>query len=482
MARRLSIEEVDFSMRNVQTRMPFKYGVATLTSVPILHVRMQAELENGPTVQGVAADILPPKWFDKDPAKDYIENVEDLVYMARAAAAAYATAGDRPGTVFDIWREGYANTLVAGDGEGLNHLTASHGSTLMERALIDALGAGLQASYFSLLKENALGIELGQLHGELEGVEPAQVIAPRPLGQVYVRHTVGLVDPIRLADIAPAERLEDGLPQALEEYAAQGIAYYKIKVNGDLGADLERLRAIAALLDGRGSPYRSTLDGNEQYGDMDSFLELLGRVEEDERLRRFWASVLYIEQPLERGAALDPGLEAGIRSAAKRRPMLIDESDGDLDTFKQAAALGYRGVSSKNCKGLIKALANQALGQYWQRRGDGDFFLSGEDLMNLPVVPLHQDLTHVAALGIDHVERNGHHYVRGLDHLSASERAECGERYASLYRRLGDSLVLNTADGRLDLTSLQGPGLGGGGPVDSHSMTPLEDWQFDSLA
>ncbi|NKB71115.1 MAG: mandelate racemase [Candidatus Latescibacteria bacterium] len=480
MAPRLSVKEVNFRMRNVRTRMPFKYGVATLTSVPILHLLVRVELENGALIQGVSADILPPKWFDKDPAKDYAENVADLVYMARAAAKAYTEASQKPGSVFDIWQQGYANTLAAGDERGLNHLTASHGSTLMERALIDALGAGLQAPYFALLKDNALGIDLGQLHGELTGVEPAQVIAPQPLSQVHLRHTVGLADPIGRADIAPDDRLNDGLPQSLEEYAEGGITYFKIKVNGDLEADLERLRAIAALLDKQPDSYHSTLDGNEQYGDMDSFLELVGRVESDDRLQRFWQSVLYIEQPLERSAALDPGLESGIRAAAARRPMLIDESDGDLDTFKAAAALGYKGVSSKNCKGLIKALANQALGQYWQRRGEGDYFLSGEDLMNLPVVPLHQDLTHVAALGIDHVERNGHHYVRG--HLASGERAECGQHFAGLYQPLGDSLILNTAGGRLDLTSLQGPGLGGSGPVNGEAMIPLEDWRFDSLA
>ena len=72
-------------MRNVHTRMPFKYGAAVLTAVPILHVVAQGALKNGTPVQGVAADILPPKWFDKDPAKSYEDNVADLLWAARAA-------------------------------------------------------------------------------------------------------------------------------------------------------------------------------------------------------------------------------------------------------------------------------------------------------------------------------------------------------------------------------------------------------------
>ena len=62
---------------------------------------------------------------------------------------------------------------------------------------------------------------------------------------------------------------------------------------------------------------------------------------------------------------------------------------------------------------MIKALSNAALVQHLNGETNR-YFLSAEDLTNIPVVGLHQDLTHVAALGISHVERNGHHYVRGL--------------------------------------------------------------------
>lgn len=76
---KLRVHEIFFHMRNVRTRMPFRYGVATLTSVPILHVTLNAEIDGGVRCTGYAADILPPKWFDKDPAKDYQDNVEDLL-------------------------------------------------------------------------------------------------------------------------------------------------------------------------------------------------------------------------------------------------------------------------------------------------------------------------------------------------------------------------------------------------------------------
>ncbi|MEE3258963.1 MAG: enolase C-terminal domain-like protein, partial [Candidatus Latescibacterota bacterium] len=370
----IRLKEARFYMRNVRTRMPFKYGVAVLTSVPILHVVARGELADGTPVEGVAADILPPKWFDKDPAKDYEDNVDDLRFAARVGYAAYRDAARAPKPFFAIWQEGYAQTLAAGDARGLNRLTAAHGSTLMERALIDAVGRGVGASYFELLKGNLLGLDLGAIHPELAGVEPAQVLGPAPLARLHIRHTVGLADPITVGDIPAEERLDDGLPQALEEYVErQGLTYFKVKVNGDLAGDLERLTAIAALLDESRAAYQVTLDGNEQYRDMERFIELLARIEA--ALPRFYGSILYIEQPLERSVALDPSLEAGIRAVGARRSMLIDESDEELDTFRRALELGYQGVSSKACKGLVKALANLALAK--RRVG---CFLSGEDL------------------------------------------------------------------------------------------------------
>ena len=133
--------------------------------------------------------------------------------------------------------------------------------------------------------------------------------------------------------------------------------------------------------------------------------------------------------------------------------MIIDESDGDLDSFERAVELGYRGVSTKNCKGLFKALANAALARRLSGERGVPFLITAEDLMNLPVVPLHQDLAHVAALGLDHAERNGHHYVRGLDHLSPPERERVLGEHEGLYRRSKESGFLHV-DGGSDRRAL----------------------------
>jgi hypothetical protein len=484
LAERLTVRDTQFFMRNVRTRMPFRYGVATLTSVPILHIIVQAELADGTPTQGVAADILPPKWFDKSPEKSYEDNVEDLLFVARAAAQAYTDASKTPGSVFDVWRHGYAATLAAGDGRSLNHLTSSHGSTLLERALIDALGRARGLTYHQMLvaSDNPLGIDLGAVLPALVAAVPAEAVAEVPQRTLAIRHTVGLADPLHDADIVAAERVDDGLPQSLEAYlSTQGLGWLKVKVNGDLSADLDRLRRIAALTDQVAGPGKVaiSLDGNEQYGELDSFVELLRHIEEE--LPAFYGAIRYIEQPLERGVALDSGQASGITAVSRHKPMVIDESDGDLDAFSRAVGLGYRGVSTKNCKGLFKALANAALARRLSK-DDEEYFLTGEDLMNLPVVPVHQDLTHVAALGITHAERNGHHYVRGLDHLSARECRRLLAEHPDMYCSAGESGHLQISNGSIDIGSLQRPGLGTGDNIDTSAMRPLDNWTFDSLA
>ncbi len=54
-------------LHNIQTRMPFRYGIAEMTAVPHLFFQVECEVD-GQEIHGIAADNLIPKWFTKDPA------------------------------------------------------------------------------------------------------------------------------------------------------------------------------------------------------------------------------------------------------------------------------------------------------------------------------------------------------------------------------------------------------------------------------
>ena len=100
-------------------------------------------------------------------------------------------------------------------------------------------------------------------------------------------------------------------------------------------------------------------------------------------------------------------------------------------------------------------------------------FQSAEDLTNLPVLALQQDLATVAALGLPDVERNGHHYFRGLDHLPQPERRRALECHPDLYRERGDSVELALEGGRLNVRSLQCVGYGHDVPPDLSLRSPV---------
>jgi hypothetical protein len=177
-----------------------------------------------------------------------------------------------------------------------------------------------------------------------------------------------------------------------------------------------------------------------------------------------------------------PAVEPALRALGRDKPVIIDEADGWVSAFEEAIALGYRGVSHKNCKGIYKSLHNLALAALHNaRRRRAELFLSAEDLSNLPVVPLQADLASVALLGITHVERNGHHYFRGLGHLSEAEKTAALAAHPDLYERRGGEVFLRITKGTLACASLQVPGMGFAALPDMAAMTPVEDWNFASL-
>jgi hypothetical protein len=278
-----------------------------------------------------------------------------------------------------------------------------------------------------------------------------------------------MLDAITAGDLA--RRVGDGLPETLEEVVqAYGHRYFKLKVGGNVAADLARLAAIAAVLDRRKQPYYVSLDGNEQYEDAHGVAELTAAIRSHPALKRLWSSTLFIEQPIARKLALDIDL----RTAGLDRPVIIDESDGELDTFVRARACGYAGVSSKTCKGLYKSALNAARCRAWNdEEGDANYFMTAEDLTTQAGLSVQQDLALVNLLGIHHVERNGHHYVNGMAAQSEAEQDAFLAAHPDIYERSHGAVRLKIRAGRIALGSLACPGYASAAMPDFGAMTGL---------
>lgn len=454
---RFSVAAVELFERDVRLRMPFRFGVVTLTESPQAFARVRIRLEDGREATGAAAELLAPKWFDKNPALSNEDNFEQLRAALRLAREAYLAGGTN--TAFGHNRAHYAAQIEAGAARGLNSLVSCYGPALVDRAVLDALCRACDVSFYQAVKSNLPGLFA------FEGLELPQFAADlKPADTIAARHTVGLVDPITAAD--NKQPVDDGLPETLEEVVSTyGQNYFKLKVGGDVRADLERLAAIASVTDRISRPYYASLDGNEQYEDVEGVAELWAKMKADKRLARMVSSIIFIEQPIKRQNAFAKSVE----KLSAEKPVIIDESDDSLDAFPRAKALGYRGVSSKTCKGLYKSMINRARCAKW----GPDFLMSGEDLTIQPGLALQQDLALVSLLGLTHVERNGHHYVNGMASLSAKEQDAFLAAHGGLYERSHGAVRVAIKDGRLDIGSLGCKGYASAAMPDWDSMRAM---------
>lgn len=479
----IALKESTLGLRNSTTRIPFRYGTANLTRCPQAVLRVIISCD-GVEQRGFSGDCLPPSWFDKSPDKDFAQQIDDMLRVIRLAETVYARVFAAGTDFFPAWLACQEQIHRRCDEWALPPLLASFGSSLLERAILDAACRRHGLGFAEAVRSNIFGIDAGAIHAELRGLTPADWLPPAPLQSVYVRQTVGLIDPLLVADIPPAERLQDGWPQAIEEYATRrGVCYYKVKVSNRFEADIERLTRLAGLLESHlGRDYYVTLDGNEQYKRAEDFEELVAGIRVRPELATLWANVLVVEQPFDRRVALDPVNARGLHALSRQKPVIIDESDGTLDACAQALETGYRGVSSKNCKGAIRSVLNAGL--IWLRNDRGaraDFVMTGEDLCTVGIVPVQSDLCLAATLGLQHVERNGHHYHPGLTYVPEPQRRAALAAHPDFYVEEHDIIGPRIEDGRFRIGSFHGPGFGFGVEPDMAAMEPADRWTFASL-
>jgi hypothetical protein len=443
--------------------MPFRYGIATMTEGPVIFVRLRVA-EGGREIFGISSDLLPAKWFTKVPDRPIAEEIDEMLRVILQACR--TAAGLQGKNAFELWRQLYEAQAAWGKQEKLPPLLWNFGVSLVERALIEAVARSRGSTFSRLLREEALGLRLNSIHPELRGRAAVDLLPAAPNASIIARHTVGLADPLTEADIPPSDRLDDGLPQSLDEsIRAYGLRHFKIKLFGDTARDLDRLERIAAVLaeNCRGD-FAFSLDGNEQFKSIEPFRALWDEASHSSSLRAALSRLLFVEQPLHRDVALKPEVGEAFAHWPDRPSIIIDESDGAPEDLRTALWIGYAGTSHKNCKGIFKGVAHRCLLRALEleepaRRA----LMSGEDLCNIGPVALLQDLAAMAALGIESVERNGHHYHAGLSQFPGAVQEQILGHHPDLYdRSLGAWPTLRIQEGQLSLSSINAAPFGVG--------------------
>lgn len=458
MQTRVAIRDISLFERPVRFVRPFRFGVVRVESAPQAFVRVELEIEGGRTAIGASAEMMMPKWFDKRSDRPPARTIDDLRRSLAIARELYLsdTGFD---TTFGLHAARIANQVRACAEADIPPLAACFGPAEIDKAILDALLRGLGLDVFKGLAANVAGID-NRLTPDLANGAVTQFLAsttPKP--RIAIRHTVGLDDAL------------DGPDGLVAIIRSDAVRYLKLKLGGDPDADAARLGQIASAIKAAnsGAPIDGvSLDANEQYADLAALSALLDRLDRDPALAPIATRLIYIEQPMPRDATLTSALGSLARYA-----MIIDEADGNYDAFRTAKDLGYRGVSSKACKGLYKSVLNATRAAAWSSSHQ-NFFVTAEDLTCQAGLGVQQDIALGALIGVSHAERNGHHYVDGFGGAPMAEQERFLAAHPDLYVRTPNGIRLATADGSLATSSLTTPGFASGVHPDWSALQPLQ--------
>jgi hypothetical protein len=452
---RLTLRDISFFERPVRFARPFRFGAVTINAAAQVFVRVEIEVEGKPASVGASAELMAPKWFDKRPHLSPEQTVAELRRSLSIARELYLSHKD-PETAFGLHAACIEAQFEACAREDIPPLAAAFGPAEIDKAILDALLRAAGINFFDGMAQNIAGID-ARLSPDLADDDVARFLkARRRLERVAVRHTVGLDDKV------------EGKGGVADTVENAGARYFKLKLGGDPQADTARLIRIGRQLMTLPHDYQVTLDANEQYADLAALDELVDRLDRGSALKPIATKLLYIEQPMPRDIFRQWPLG---RLAA--RDFIIDEADDCYDAFPVARALGYRGISSKSCKGVYKSIINATRAAKWTG-GSEKFFVAGEDLTCQAGLGVQQDLALGALIGVSHAERNGHHYVDGFGDTPAAEAQAFLSAHGDLYVHDGHRVRLSIHDGDLLTGSLTSPGFASKAHPVWSAMLPLQ--------
>jgi L-alanine-DL-glutamate epimerase-like enolase superfamily enzyme len=452
---RIAVRDISFFERPIPFAKPFRFGSVVITASVQVFVRAEIEVEGNGTTIGAGAEMMASKWFDK---RAHLSPQQTVDGLRRALAIARELYLARSGfdTAFGHHAAVIAAQVEACASEDIPPLAAGFGPAEIDKAILDALLRGLGINFFDGMAQNAAGID-ARLSPDLGEADIAQFLRGRQrLERVAVRHTVGMDDQV------------EGEGGVADPHENAGARYFKLKLKGDPEADAARLIRIGAELATLPHDYSVTLDANEQYADLAALGGLVERLDRDAALKPIAEKLLYIEQPMPRDIFRQSPL-----GQLSRRDIIIDEADDSYDAFPAARALGYRGISSKSCKGIYKSIVNATRAAKWSAEGER-FFISGEDLTCQAGLAVQQDLALGALIGVTHAERNGHHYVDGFADTPAAEAEAFLSAHPDLYVRDGGKVRLSIHDGDLLTGSLTTPGFASKVHPEWTALSPLQ--------
>ncbi len=428
-------------------RTPLKFGGNVVTESLNLHVTARVETRDGRVATGDGWMPAGSVWgFPSADVTRQQATDSGLVLFERAAKlTAEVTGYHHPLDIAVELEPAWLDLAAAVSremqlGAPIPKLYTLVCTSPIDAALHDAYGKALDLNVYNAYGPEHLNHDLAHyLTPAFRGEYLDRYTSRAPQEWMPLYHLVGALDPLTPSDVASP--IGDGLPEHLIEWIVfDNLTHLKIKLNGDdVEWDSQRVaaveRAAAEGMAQRGCDrWVYSLDFNEKCRNVDYILEFLRRTEE--LAPTAFARVAYIEQPTARDLRAHP--ENKMHRAAAIKPVVIDESLCDFESYELAKEQGYSGVALKTCKGQSQALLMGAAAQK-----DG-LFLCVQDLTCPGAAFLHSAGLAARVPTITAIEGNGRQYC-------PSANVEWAAVYPDVFK---------PADGRIHTGRLTKAGLG----------------------
>ena len=444
----IATKAVDLYFIPVETRIPFKFGRETLTSVTCARVRMTVTDTHGRTAVGWGETPLNVQWaWPGD--QPYQPRHDAMCIFCRGLAKAW-TKFERFGHPIEV---GHAflesvlpkllermNRRLGPNTLSMPRLAALVCCSAFDIALHDAYGQLLGIDVYSTYNKDFMNADLAQYLEPADGAGisfagkyPADFLHFPCPQMLPAWHLVGGKDLLDAAELTGTEP-DDGYPVLLTDWIKRdGLRCLKVKLGGvDSQGDYHRLVsvgeiALAHAVFWLSADFNCTVTAPAYVND------ILDRLMLDHP--RIYQTILYVEQPFPYDLENNP---IDVHSLSARKPLFMDESAHDWKLIRLGRNLGWTGVALKTCKTQTGAL----LSLCWARAHG--MTLMVQDLTNPMLAQIPHVLLAAHAATIMGVETNAMQFYPAA---SAPEAAV----HPGLYTR---------RNGRLDLSSLKGPGFG----------------------
>ena len=409
----ICVFDAEYNFEEYDYRTPLKFGGVSTDHCVIFNVKVRVRTRDGKEAEGFGSTPLgnvwafPPKYVPFDQSLEAMKKIaERTVKLTKQC--------DFVGHPIDISEILEIEFLKIAEeistemnlSVPVPKLCLAVTTSPIDAAIHDGFGKANGINSYHGLSLDYMNRDLSHyLNDRFNGKYLDQYVLATPQPRMPLYHLVGALDPLTDADIS--NRLNDGLPETLPEWiVSDGLTHLKIKLNGsDLDWDIDRVLSIEKVaadtqIDRGIDQWFYSADFNETCQNVEYLLEFLAKIEEG--AGNAFDRLTYIEQPTDRDLKAHP--QNKMHRAAKIKPVVIDESLTDFETFLLAREQGYSGVALKACKGQSQALLMGAAAQEY------DMFLAVQDLTCPGASFLHSAGIAARVKGITAIEGNGRQF------------------------------------------------------------------------